>query len=274
VSPHDPFGRTDELDEDSLQALVDRFEARGRHPYFTQMLEEYLDAMRLDVAGSALDLGCGTGLVARAIARRTTFTGEVTAVDISTYLLTAGAEFADKEGVGGRVRFVIGDARAVDAPDASFDAVTAHTLVSHVERPEAVVAEAARLVRPGGTVVVFDGDYASMTFGHADPVEGRRLDDAIIAGVAQNPRIMRVLPKVLSDVGLELLATYSYSLTEAGRAEYWASAINLYERVAAESGAVTAAEAEAWATELRKDSENGIFFGSCNYLAYITRRRE
>jgi hypothetical protein len=113
-----------------------------------------------------------------------------------------------------------------------------------------------------------------MTFGHADPVEGRRLDDAIIAGVAQNPRIMRVLPKVLSDVGLELLATYSYSLTEAGRAEYWASAINLYERVAAESGAVTAAEAEAWATELRKDSENGIFFGSCNYLAYITRRRE
>ncbi len=57
----DPFGRTDQLDEDVLAALVNRFEARGRHPMFSQMLEGYLDAMQVEDATAVLDMGCGTG---------------------------------------------------------------------------------------------------------------------------------------------------------------------------------------------------------------------
>lgn len=42
-----------------LKALVVRFEARGKHPLFSEMLHDYLDAMHIDDAGSVLDLGCG-----------------------------------------------------------------------------------------------------------------------------------------------------------------------------------------------------------------------
>jgi hypothetical protein len=37
-----------------------------------------------------------------------------------------------------------------------------------------VLAEAARVVRPGGSVAIFDGDYASLTFGCCDPSSARR----------------------------------------------------------------------------------------------------
>ena len=67
----------------------------------------------------------------------------------------------------------------VDFPAASFDAVIAHTVLSHVSDPFAVLEEAARVVRPGGVVAVFDGDYASLTFGCSDPRLGEAVEAAL-----------------------------------------------------------------------------------------------
>jgi SAM-dependent methyltransferase len=75
----DPFGRTDELDDNTLAALVTRFEARGKNPRFANMLGDYLDAMDIDRTTRVLDMGCGTGLAARAIARRRSCPGRLPA---------------------------------------------------------------------------------------------------------------------------------------------------------------------------------------------------
>lgn len=87
MSSADPFGRTDALDEAMLDALVVRFEARGKNPLFSEMLHEYLDAMHIDGAATVLDMGCGTGLAARAIAHRPGFSGTVVGVDLSPHLV-------------------------------------------------------------------------------------------------------------------------------------------------------------------------------------------
>src|SRR5688572_8839100 len=76
----DPFGHTDQLEPAMLDAIAARLENRGRHPAFTAMLKQYLDAMGIDAAASVLDLGCGTGLAAREIARRKGFRGHVTGI--------------------------------------------------------------------------------------------------------------------------------------------------------------------------------------------------
>ena len=68
------------------------------------------------------------------------------------------------------------------------------TLISHVERPAAVLAEIARIAKPGGSIGIFDGDYASLTFGHPDPDQGKRDDEALIAAIVTNPRVMRQMP--------------------------------------------------------------------------------
>src|SRR5262249_14772400 len=142
-------------------------------PLFEKMLQDYLDAMHIDEAKTVLDIGCGTGVAARAIARRRGFSGRVLGIDLSPGLAQKATQLAADEGLEKRVEFRSGDSRKLDLVDGTFDAVVAHTLLSHVDDPLSVVKEAARLVRPGGMIGIFDGDYASITFGYADPAKGK-----------------------------------------------------------------------------------------------------
>jgi ubiquinone/menaquinone biosynthesis C-methylase UbiE len=268
----DPFGRTDKLDENMLAALVTRFEARGKNPRFAKMLADYLDAMSIDRSARVLDMGCGTGLAARAIARRGNFSGHITGVDLSPYLAAAAKRLAGEERLAAHLEFLAGDVRTLNFADGSFDAVIAHTLLSHVEDPLAVLKEAARVVRPGGMIGVFDGDYASLTFDHPDPAKGKAYDEALIAALVTNPRVMRQLPRLLRAAGLELVASASHVLSEIGKADFWASAIEAYRKLVAKAGVMSEREANAWAEALHRDSDAGIFFGSSNYYAYVARR--
>ncbi|HEU4929350.1 MAG TPA: methyltransferase domain-containing protein [Candidatus Krumholzibacteria bacterium] len=268
----DPFGRTDKLDDNMLAALVTRFEARGKNPRFAKMLGEYLDAMGIDRTARVLDMGCGTGLAARAIARREAFSGHITGVDLSPYLVAAARRLASEERLAEHLEFVAGDVRTLNFADGSFDAVVAHTLLSHVENPLAVLKEAARVVRPGGMIGIFDGDYASLTFDHPDPVRGKAYDEALISALVTNSRVMRQLPRLLQAAGLELVASASYVLSEIGKADFWASAIDAYRKLIAKAGVMTERDANAWAAALQGDSDAGIFFGSSNYYAYVARR--
>lgn len=268
----DPFGRTDKLDEAMLEALVVRFEARGKHPLFAGMLREYLDAMHIDSAGTILDMGCGTGLVARTIASRPGFSGRVIGIDISSHLVTAAERLAHEEGIAERVEFRIGDTRTLEDADATFDAVVAHTLLSHVEEPLSVVTEAARVLRPGGMLGIFDGDYASLTFGHQDPDKGKAYDEALISAVVTNPHVMRQMPRLLSQAGLKLVTSFAHVLSEVGTADFWSSAIEAYRRLIPKTGVMTKEETDVWAEGLHSDSQRGIFFGSSNYYSYVARR--
>jgi SAM-dependent methyltransferase len=272
MSSIDPFGRTDKLDDSVLEALVSRFEARGKHPLFSKMLHEYLDAMNPGSTATVLDMGCGTGLAARAIARRPGFSGRIAGVDLSSHLVAAAQRLAGEEGLAAHVQFRTGDVRRLDFADGTFDALVAHTLLSHVEDPLAVLREAARVVKPGGTIGIFDGDYASLTFDHVDPVKGKAHDEALIGAVVTNPRVMRQMPRMLRAAGLELVTSFSYVLAEVGTAGFWASAIETYRKLIPKAGMMTEDEANAWAAALRSDSDGGVFFGSSNYYAYLARR--
>lgn len=268
----DPFGRTDKLDDGTLEALAVRFEARGKHPLFSKMLYEYLGAMNIPPSANVLDMGCGTGLAARAIARRAGFSGKVRGVDLSPYLVSVAQRLALEEGLRERVEFRAGDVRTIDFGDGTFDAVAAHTLLSHVDDPLFVLRQAARLIRPGGTIGIFDGDYASLTFDQPDPLNAKFADDAVIRAVVTNPRVMRQMPRMLREAGLELVSFFSHVLAEAGSASFWSSAIEVYRRLVAKAGAMTEEQANAWSSTLRCDSDAGVFFASCNYYAYVARR--
>ena len=272
MSTVDPFARTDQLDDGMLEALVLRFEARGKHPRFSGMLGEYLDAMAIAPTATVLDIGCGTGLAARAIARRPGFTGVITGVDLSPYLVAAATRLAAEEGIAERLEFRAGDVHRLDFADERFDALVAHTLLSHVADPMSVLKEAARVVKPGGTIGIFDGDYASLTFDHADPGKGKAYDEALIGALVTNPRVMRQLPRLMRAAGLELVASFSHVLAEAGAASFWSSAIEAYRKLVPKSGVMSQDEANTWAAALRRDSEEGVFFGSSNYYAYVARR--
>lgn len=272
MRPADPYGKTDKLADSLLEVVVARLEARGRHAFFEKMLTEYLDVMRVDNARSVLDMGCGTGIGSRALLRRPRFTGKVLGVDLSPYLVQVAERLAAEEGFSERVEFRAGDTRNLAVPADAFDAVIAPTLVSHVDDLLAVIKEAARVVKPGGLVAVFDGDYASMTFGHPDTAQAKAADEAIINAIVTSPRVMREMPRLLRAAGLTLTASRSYVLAEIGKADFWLTAIASFRRLIPAAGAMTESAADALADALVTASDEGAFFGASNFYSYVATR--
>lgn len=262
-----------EQDPATRERFIERLELRGKDPTFVAYREAYLELIDLPRAATVLDLGCGTGVVARAIAARDGFTGTVTGIDLSDDFIATAETFAADDGVSDRVQFAVGDAHQLDFRAASFDTVVAHTLVSHVRDPLAVLAEAARVVRPGGYVAVFDGDYASLTFGCSDPRLGEAVEPALQATIMSSPRVMREIPRLLPKAGLRLIATQAHVYAEAGSSTFMLNLAETYAPLtAASAGQLSAAHVDAWLADQRRSASDGTFFAACNYYAYVARR--
>ena len=125
-----------------------------------------------------VDIGCGGGTYTRAWsqlgARR------VVGIDASAPLLHSARE--DHGGLPG-VEFVEGDAAATGLPDGEADVVFERALVHHIADLGPVVAEARRLLRPGGPYLVQDGTP----------------DDVAVPGSPEHPRgwLFEVFPRLL-----------------------------------------------------------------------------
>ena len=156
---------------------------------------------------------------------------------------------------------------------AAANTVVMHTLVSHVADPASVLAEARRLLRPGGRLAVFDGDYASLTFATDAPDGGEATDRAVQRGLIAQPRVMRAMPRLLAGAGLSLDWSRAYVLSEIGRgADYFSGFCAAFRVLLPKAGAMDAAEVDAFVDALERDMAQDRFFGSCNYYAYVTRR--
>ncbi|HEU4733524.1 MAG TPA: bifunctional 2-polyprenyl-6-hydroxyphenol methylase/3-demethylubiquinol 3-O-methyltransferase UbiG [Kofleriaceae bacterium] len=127
--------------QDTPIALL-RAESRHRNPWIADELARAFDAAPCRV----LDLGCGGGFLANYLAERG---HDVVGIDSTAENLTI-ARAHDRTG---RVRYEVGDACALRFPPASFDVVCALDLLEHVEDPERVIAEAGRVLAPGGLFV-------------------------------------------------------------------------------------------------------------------------
>lgn len=101
-----------------------------------------------------LDLACGTGDLA-VLAARTHLGATVRGIDAASRMI-AEAERRLATSPVPTVRFEVGDLTAIDAPDASVDAVLAGYAFRNVPRLDDGLAEVARVLRPGGRLYVLD----------------------------------------------------------------------------------------------------------------------
>ena len=115
-----------------------RAESRLRNPWLTERLRSHTRGQ-----ARVLDIGCGGGFLSNHLAREGF---DVTGLDASQ----ASLDVAIRHDTSGKVSYLLGDALALPFPDASFDAVCAMDFLEHVEDPARVVAEAARVLKPGG----------------------------------------------------------------------------------------------------------------------------
>jgi len=99
-----------------------------------------------------LEAACGPGIVARRLAPRV---GSVHGIDLTPAMMELARREAARAGLD-HVSFEVGDATATGLADASFDGAVTRFSIHHLPVPGRLLVELARLVRPGGTIVVVD----------------------------------------------------------------------------------------------------------------------
>jgi SAM-dependent methyltransferase len=109
-----------------------------------------------------LDAGCGVGY-------GTAFLGEVAAHVVGVDRDEPAIAYARARYARPNVEFRVGDVLALDFPDASFDAVCSFETIEHVQDAHAFVAETARVLRPGGTLLVSTPRADETTAAPANP---------------------------------------------------------------------------------------------------------
>ncbi len=109
-------------------------------------------ALRLTPPLVVADLGAGEGLISQLLARRAK---QVWCIDNSPRMVEVGTELARKNGLV-NLAYRLGDIEKVPLPDKSVDVAILSQALHHAQHPQAAVLEAARILRPGGQLLIID----------------------------------------------------------------------------------------------------------------------
>jgi ubiquinone/menaquinone biosynthesis C-methylase UbiE len=128
-------------------------EARGCSTGYLRIVRDLMEEVELRPGESVLEVGCGTGVVSRWLARRTAGKNEIVGLDINPYLLGEAMALTKNEGLGRLIEFREGNAEALPLSDGSFD-VTVSCTVFEEGDAEQMLSEMIRVTKPGGRVAV------------------------------------------------------------------------------------------------------------------------
>jgi SAM-dependent methyltransferase len=132
--------------------LVPSLEARMRGGYQT-VVRNVVDAARPMPGESIVEVGCGSGAVARWLANYVNGANPLTAVDVNAYLLREATALTRSRGLSEAITFEIGDAEALPLASESFNITLSFTVMEELDA-ERMLAELVRVTRPGGRIGV------------------------------------------------------------------------------------------------------------------------
>lgn len=202
-----------------------------------------------------LDVGCGLGDDVRALAQIVGTTGSTVGLDNSQTMIDAARERS--KGLDFPGSFQQGDIHHLPFVDGAFDGCRAERMLIHSDDPARALAEMARVVQPGGRVVVIEPDLETVILHLSDHTLARKLT-AWQCDSVRNGRVGRQLPGLFQQCGLadiQILPTVHY----ATQLESFESTQRLVRR-AEQDHALTAEEASALLHELQERSEHGRYF--------------
>jgi SAM-dependent methyltransferase len=227
--------------------------------------------LALKAGERGLEIGCGVGFLACEMAREVGSNGRIACLDNSPDMIAAAQKRAGREGVAERLQFVVGDATKLDFPSGSFDFVVAVQVYLYVAEIERALAEAARVLRPNGRLVIVDTDWDSCVWLTSDRERHRRITEARLREFGQ-PHLPPALPRLLQRAGLDLVKIEAYPVLNLHYDEdsFSAGLMDSTPKIVTQFG-ISAAEANAWLEDLKSRTADGEYFFSLNRYLFLAR---
>jgi ubiquinone/menaquinone biosynthesis C-methylase UbiE len=158
------------------------------------------EALALKPGEHVLDIGSGPGFLAVEMAAEVRPHGQVSGVEPSASML-ALAQQRRREPGSVPVEFRTGEATALPYPDGSFDAITSTQVYEYVQDVPAALAQARRVLRPGGRLLILDTDWDSIVWRCTNRPLMRRILTAWDEHLT-DPHLPQRLTGLLTDAGL------------------------------------------------------------------------
>lgn len=251
---------------------VARLEHSYRAPAIAAQRARTRAALGARPGEAGLDVGCGPGYLACELAREVSPTGRMVAIDSSPDMLASARARIAAAGLADVVEVRAGDATRLDFERGRFDFVVAVQVYLYVADVAGALAQAARVLRPGGRLLVVDTDWDSCVWLTADPARHRRILE-VQAEHYTSPHLPPRLPGLLRDAGLRLRVAEAIPVVELAPSEdsYSRSLAGMMADLASRRG-IPRAEAEAWKADLLARTGAGDYFFSVNRYLFLADR--
>jgi ubiquinone/menaquinone biosynthesis C-methylase UbiE len=230
------------------------------------------DLLNLRPGDRAIDVGCGTGDDAKAMARTVSPSGHVVGVDASEAMIEEAQRRVDDPTL--KVEFHVGNALDLHFADGSFDGARIDRTLQHLGTPDRALAELVRVTRPGGRIVASEPDWGTLTLDSPDAATTQAVLSEV-AGAIRNPWMGRQLFARFQNAGLTNVQTVPFTavindFAQAQQQVHFREGLNQVQA----AGAVPADRAEGWVYALEEASAKGQFFASLSgFIAAGTRPR-
>jgi SAM-dependent methyltransferase len=227
--------------------------------------------LALQPGQQVLDLGCGTGEDAQALAERVGPSGQALGVDNSSAMIDTARQ---RHGQVPGLAFRRDDAETLTLDDESFHGVRIDRVLMHLQAPEFALRHAVRVLRPGGRLVVREPDWGTLLVDAPDRALTRRIVDGHFDRVIRHPWIGRGLYAACRDLGLggvDVADASTLTLTDLAVADRLFGLRDASSALADQVPAL-ADDCERWWQALVERSERGRFFCAVTGFTVVGRK--
>jgi SAM-dependent methyltransferase len=247
-----------------------RIEVTYMTPDVIEQRRLVVEALGLRPGERVLDIGSGPGLLTSDLAGAVGPSSTVHGVEPSEAML-AMARGRERAPGSAPVEYVLGDAGDIPFPDGTFDAATATQVYEYVPDIPQALAEARRVLRPGGRLLVLDTDWGSIVWHSTDPARMRRMLAAWDEHLA-DPYLPRTLGALMAEAGFAVRKPIVIPLLNAGYDEntYSHHLIGFVSAFVVGRQGITRDEASAWADDLVSLGPEYLF--SLNRYLFVATR--
>lgn len=219
---------------------------------------------------NALDIGCGPGLTTLALAEATGASGKVIGVDIAEPMLSLARKRCAHHA---NVSFTTADVTALPYDDGSFDIALATQVYEYVEQVDLALRELARVVKPGGRVLIVDTDWESAVWASHDDVRMRKVIETWNTHIP-HPQLPRDLKFRIEQAGFKQVSVEVVPLVNTVYDEqtYSVGMMTLLGNFASGRNGITEQEVAAWKADARLMGEQQRYFFSLNRYVFLASR--